>query len=181
MVHDTVRQGFVKTLNDTAARVSVCYVVYLALQRRQKIDSGSCTYQPTRFTARWGLMAASAKYHLTTRARPYSASKAAADHLVTAWHRTYGLPVLISNCSNNYGPCPIPGKADPFGSSMPWPASLCLSMATGRTRDWLYVEDHALALYLILTRGRVGEKYNVGGRSERTNPTTVFRAIDKSG
>ena len=107
---------------------------------------------------------------------PYSASKAAADHLVMAWHRTYGLPALISNCSNNYGPHQFPEKLIPL---------MILSALAGRSlpiygdgqnvRDWLYVEDHARALYLILTRGRPGEKYNVGGRNEQTNLAVVQR------
>ena len=101
---------------------------------------------------------------------PYSASKAAADHLVRAWHHTYGLPVIISNCSNNYGPYQYPEKLIPV---------LILSGVVGRplpiygegdnVRDWLYVEDHAEALHKVLTEGRVGETYNIGGRSERTN------------
>ncbi|MCB1498635.1 MAG: dTDP-glucose 4,6-dehydratase [Bauldia sp.] len=101
---------------------------------------------------------------------PYSASKAGSDHLATAWHRTYGLPVVISNCSNNYGPYHFPEKLIPL---------MILNGLEGRdlpvygdganVRDWLYVEDHVRALCLILTRGRAGEKYNVGGRNERTN------------
>ena len=107
---------------------------------------------------------------------PYSASKAAADHLVAAWHRTYGLPTLISNCSNNYGPFQFPEKLIPL---------VILNALSGRPlpvygdgqniRDWLFVEDHARALYLILTQGRPGEKYNVGGRNEQTNLAVVDR------
>jgi dTDP-glucose 4,6-dehydratase len=107
---------------------------------------------------------------------PYSASKAASDHLALAWHRTYGLPVLISNCSNNYGPYQFPEKLIPL---------MILNALEGRAlpvygdgsnvRDWLYVEDHAEALRLVLEKGRVGEKYNVGGRSERTNLAVVER------
>src|SRR5262249_48688461 len=89
---------------------------------------------------------------------PYSASKASADHLVRAWHRTYGIPVLVSNCSNNYGPYQYPEKLIPLvllnayqGESLP------VYGDGGNIRDWLYVEDHARALYLILTEGRVGE------------------------
>lgn len=105
---------------------------------------------------------------------PYAASKAAADHLARAWHKTYGLPIIISNCSNNYGAFQFPEKLIP----------LCIAKAIhgepipiyGRgenVRDWLYVEDHAAALYLILTRGRLGEKYNVGGAAERRNIDVV--------
>jgi dTDP-glucose 4,6-dehydratase len=108
---------------------------------------------------------------------PYSASKAASDHLVGAWHRTFGLPVVISNCSNNYGPYHFPEKLVPL---------MILNALEGKplpvygdgsnVRDWLYVEDHVRALHLILTRGRPGEKYNVGGRNERTN-LAVLEAI----
>ena len=105
---------------------------------------------------------------------PYSASKASADHLAIAWHRTYGLPVIISNCSNNYGPYQFPEKLIPL---------MILNAVEGKplpvygdgsnVRDWLYVEDHAKALHLILTKGRPGETYNVGGRNERTNLQVV--------
>jgi dTDP-glucose 4,6-dehydratase len=108
---------------------------------------------------------------------PYSASKAAADHLAMAWHRTYGFPALVSNCSNNYGPYHFPEKLIPLiilnaldGKPLP-------VYGDGRqVRDWLYVEDHARALVTILTEGRPGRKYNVGGGNERTN-IEVVRAI----
>jgi dTDP-glucose 4,6-dehydratase len=107
---------------------------------------------------------------------PYSASKAASDHIASAWHHTYGLPVLISNCSNNYGPYHLPEKLIPL---------MILNALEGRrlpvygdglnVRDWLYVEDHARALIAIVEKGRVGETYNVGGRNERTNLEVVHR------
>ena len=107
---------------------------------------------------------------------PYSASKAASDQLAVAWHRTYGLPILISNCSNNYGPYQFPEKLIPL---------IILNARAGKplpiygdgqnVRDWLYVEDHARALWLILTRGQIGQKYNVGGRNEQTNLAVVER------
>jgi dTDP-glucose 4,6-dehydratase len=107
---------------------------------------------------------------------PYSASKAASDHLAMAWQRTYGLPVVISNCSNNYGPYHFPEKFIPLvilnalhGKELP-----VYGQGTN-VRDWLYVEDHARALHLIATTGRVGEKYNVGGRNERRNIDIVHR------
>lgn len=110
---------------------------------------------------------------------PYSASKAGADHFVRAWHATYGLPVVLSNCSNNYGPFHFPEKLIPLtilnaieGKPLP---------VYGRgenVRDWLYVEDHARALELILTHGRIGESYNVGGSSERTNLQVVEAVCD---
>ena len=105
---------------------------------------------------------------------PYSATKAASDHLARAWHRTYGLPVIVSNCSNNYGPRQFPEKLIPL---------MILAALEGRplpvygeganVRDWLHVEDHARALALMLARGRPGETYNVGGRNERSNIDVV--------
>jgi dTDP-glucose 4,6-dehydratase len=105
---------------------------------------------------------------------PYSASKAASDHLASAWWHTYGLPVLISNCSNNYGPYHFPEKLIPLmilnaleGRPLP------VYGDGGNIRDWLYVEDHARALWMIVQGGRPGETYNVGGRNERTNLQVV--------
>ena len=105
---------------------------------------------------------------------PYSASKAASDHLVRAWHRTYGLPVVITNCSNNYGPYQFPEKLIPL---------ILLNALDGKTlpvygrgdnvRDWLYVEDHARALRHVLAHGASGRTYNIGGRCERTNLEVV--------
>jgi len=105
---------------------------------------------------------------------PYSASKAASDHLATAWQRTYGLPIVISNCSNNYGPFHFPEKLIPLTilnalDHKPLP----IYGAGLNIRDWLFVDDHARALWLILRKGRVGEKYNVGGRNERRNVDVV--------
>jgi dTDP-glucose 4,6-dehydratase len=107
---------------------------------------------------------------------PYSASKAASDHLAKAWERTYGLPVVVSNCSNNYGPYHFPEKLIPL---------TILNALSGRTlpvygqgenvRDWLYVDDHARALDLIIEKGNPGETYNVGGRNERRNIDVVRR------
>jgi dTDP-glucose 4,6-dehydratase len=101
---------------------------------------------------------------------PYAASKAGADHLVRAWHKTYGLPVVTTNCSNNYGPWQFPEKLIPLmilsaleGKPLP------VYGAGANVRDWLYVGDHAAALALVLERGRIGETYNVGGGEERTN------------
>lgn len=105
---------------------------------------------------------------------PYSASKAASDHLVCAWHETYGLPVLLSNCSNNYGPFQYPEKLIP---------TIILNALAGKPipiygrghniRDWLYVEDHAEALLLVLGKGRVGRRYLIGGECERRNIDVV--------
>lgn len=105
---------------------------------------------------------------------PYSASKAASDHLVRAWQRTYGLPTLITNCSNNYGPYQFPEKLIPL---------VILNALEGKPlpvygdgmqiRDWLYVEDHARALYKVLSEGSVGETYNIGGHNEKANIEVV--------
>jgi dTDP-glucose 4,6-dehydratase len=110
---------------------------------------------------------------------PYSASKAASDHLANAWMRTYGLPVVISNCSNNYGPFHFPEKLIPL---------VILNALAGKPlpvygdgsniRDWLYVDDHARALWTIVRNGRLGEKYNVGGRNERSNLSVVQTICD---
>ena len=108
---------------------------------------------------------------------PYSASKASSDHLVRAWHETYGLPVVLTNCSNNYGPYHFPEKLIPLmilkglaGEKLP------VYGKGDNIRDWLYVEDHARALRLVLEKGRIGESYNIGGHNERTN-LEVVRAI----
>ena len=96
---------------------------------------------------------------------PYSASKAASDHLVRAWHHTYGLPVVISNCSNNFGPCHFPEKLIPLTILNALEGKPLPVYGKGENvRDWLYVEDHARALLLIAERGRVGHGYNVGAR-----------------
>ncbi|MBP2294387.1 dTDP-glucose 4,6-dehydratase [Azospirillum rugosum] len=105
---------------------------------------------------------------------PYSASKASSDHLVRAWHETYGLPVVLTNCSNNYGPYHFPEKLIPLmilkglkGEPLP------VYGKGDNVRDWLYVEDHARALRLVLEKGVIGESYNIGGYNERTNLDVV--------
>jgi dTDP-glucose 4,6-dehydratase len=109
---------------------------------------------------------------------PYSASKAASDHLVHAWHHTYGLPTLITNCSNNYGPYHFPEKLIPLMilnalESRPLPV-----YGDGKNvRDWLYVEDHARAIASVLLKGKLGETYNIGGNSEQTNLQVVHAII----
>ncbi|AEY02327.1 dTDP-glucose 4,6 dehydratase [Oceanimonas sp. GK1] len=105
---------------------------------------------------------------------PYSASKASSDHLVRAWQRTYGLPAIVTNCSNNYGPYHFPEKLIPLvilnaleGKPLP------IYGKGDQIRDWLYVEDHARALYKVVTEGKVGETYNIGGHNEKTNLEVV--------
>jgi len=105
---------------------------------------------------------------------PYSASKAASDHLAIAWQRTYGLPVVVSNCSNNYGPHHFPEKLIPLNILNALEGKPLPVYGDGSNiRDWLYVDDHARALHLIASKGRIGEKYNVGGRNERRNIDVV--------
>jgi dTDP-glucose 4,6-dehydratase len=107
---------------------------------------------------------------------PYSASKASSDHLAKAWQRTYGLPVVVSNCSNNYGPYHFPEKLIPLAILNALSGERIPVYAKGENvRDWLYVEDHVRALDIIAEHGRVGETYNVGGRNERRNIDVVRR------
>ncbi|MBO9623878.1 MAG: dTDP-glucose 4,6-dehydratase [Sphingomonas sp.] len=110
---------------------------------------------------------------------PYSASKAASDHLVRAWHASYGLPVVLSNCSNNYGPYHFPEKLIPLSILNALEAKpLCVYGTGANVRDWLHVEDHARALELVLLRGSVGESYNIGGGEERSNLAVVEAICD---
>jgi len=105
---------------------------------------------------------------------PYSASKAASDHLARAWQRTYGLPVLVTNCSNNYGPYQFPEKLIPLMIQNALEGKPLPVYGKGENvRDWLYVDDHARALVTVLQSGRVGETYNIGGNSERRNIDVV--------
>jgi dTDP-glucose 4,6-dehydratase len=105
---------------------------------------------------------------------PYSASKASSDHLAKAWHRTFGLPVVVSNCSNNYGPFHFPEKLIPLTILNALAGERLPVYGKGdNVRDWLYVEDHARALDIIVEHGRLGETYNVGGRNERRNIDVV--------
>jgi dTDP-glucose 4,6-dehydratase len=111
---------------------------------------------------------------------PYSASKAAADHLLRAYHRTYGLPALVTNCSNNYGPYQFPEKLIPLTITHALAGKPLPVYGKGENvRDWLYVEDHVRALWTVVTRGRVGETYNIGGRGERRNIEVVRTICDE--
>lgn len=110
---------------------------------------------------------------------PYSASKAASDHFVRAWHHTYDLPVVLSNCSNNYGPYHFPEKLIPLVTINALEGKELPVYGKGENvRDWLLVDDHAAALELVLTRGAIGESYNVGGNQERTNLAVVETICD---
>jgi dTDP-glucose 4,6-dehydratase len=128
---------------------------------------------------------ANAKDHLFTEqtayapSSPYSASKASSDHLVRAWQRTYGLPILVTNCSNNYGPYHFPEKLVPLvilnaleGKPLP------VYGKGDQIRDWLYVEDHARALYKVVKEGKPGETYNIGGHNEKQNIEVVYEICD---
>ena len=114
---------------------------------------------------------------------PYSATKASSDHLVRAWHETYGLPVLLTNCSNNYGPYHFPEKLIPVIILNALAGKLLPIYGDGSNiRDWLYVEDHADALLLVLQKGTIGRSYNVGGENERTNlelVQTLCKILDR--
>jgi dTDP-glucose 4,6-dehydratase len=110
---------------------------------------------------------------------PYAASKAASDHLVRAWHETFGLPVVLSNCSNNYGPYHFPEKLIPLAILKALHGEEIPVYGKGdNVRDWLYVDDHARALHAVLTEGRPGESYNIGGDGERTNLEVVTAICD---
>ena len=110
---------------------------------------------------------------------PYSASKAASDHLAMAWHRTYGLPVVLSNCSNNYGPYHFPEKLVPLMISNAIMSRDLPVYGMGiNVRDWLYVEDHARALHAVVTKGTPGERYVVGGRNEKSNLEVVHQICE---
>lgn len=110
---------------------------------------------------------------------PYSASKAASDHLVRAWHDTYGLPIMITNCSNNYGPYQFPEKLIPVVILKALKRESIPVYGKGENiRDWLYVKDHARALYTVLTQGKVGETYNIGGDNEMRNIDLVCLLCD---
>ncbi|HBR1419897.1 TPA: GDP-mannose 4,6-dehydratase, partial [Klebsiella quasipneumoniae subsp. similipneumoniae] len=114
---------------------------------------------------------------------PYSASKAGSDHLVRAWNRTYGLPVVVTNCSNNYGPYHFPEKLIPLTILNALAGKPLPVYGNGeQIRDWLYVEDHARALYKVATEGKSGETYNIGGHNERKNidvVRTICTILDK--
>jgi len=134
----------------------------------------------------FGSLGVNGSFTETTRYQPnspYSASKAAADHLVRAWRETFGLPTVISNCSNNYGPCHFPEKLIPLAILKALHGEPIPVYGTGdNIRDWLYVEDHARALFVILSGAQAGESYNIGGNAERTNldvAQSICRLLDE--
>lgn len=105
---------------------------------------------------------------------PYSASKAASDHLVRAWYKTYNFPAIVTNCSNNYGPYHFPEKLIPFMIHRALSGMTLPVYGSGdNVRDWLYVDDHACALYKVVTKGKIGQTYNIGGNNEKTNIEVV--------
>ena len=134
----------------------------------------------------YGSLGAQGKFTETTAYdphSPYSASKASSDHFVRAFQDTYGLPTLVTNCSNNYGPCQFPEKLIPLMILNALEGKKLPIYGDGRNiRDWLYVEDHARALALVLAKGRTGQTYNIGGNSERTNlevVNAICRTVDE--
>ena len=136
--------------------------------------------RPTRSTARWPPKTRpSPKTKTYEPNSPYSASKAASDHLVRAWHHTYGLPVLTTNCSNNYGPYHFPEKLIPLMIVNALAGKALPIYGDGKNvRDWLYVTDHASAIRAVLAGGRLGETYNIGGWNEMTNLEIVHTVCE---
>jgi dTDP-glucose 4,6-dehydratase len=119
-----------------------------------------------------GLFTETTPYHPNS---PYSASKASSDHLVRAWHATYGFPAIVTNCSNNYGPYQFPEKLIPLVIRNAWSGKPLPIYGKGdNIRDWLFVDDHARALRTVLAHGRPGETYNIGGHNEKTNLEVVL-------
>jgi len=145
-----------------------------ACRKCAKTVSASITSPPTRCTAPLGETGFFTEETAYAPNSPYSASKASSDHLVRAWNHTYGMPVVTTNCSNNYGPYHFPEKLIPLmilnaleGKPLP------IYGKGDNVRDWLYVDDHASALRLVLDQGKPGETYNIGGHNERTNLQVV--------
>ena len=136
-------------------------------------------FRPTKCSARSAPRGCFARTAPIGPIRPYSATKASADHLARAWRETYGLPTILTNCSNNYGPYHFPEKLIPLAILNAVEGKRLPVYGRGENvRDWLYVEDHAAALLLVARRGVVGQSYNVGGRSERRNIDVVQAICD---
>ena len=152
--------------------------------KRTARRSGFCTSRPTRCTGRWGpAIRRSAKTTAYAPNSPYAASKAGSDHLARAYFHTFGLPVLTTNCSNNYGPFQFPEKLIPLMILNALEGKPLPVYGDGKNvRDWLFVEDHCAAIRAVLERGRPGETYNIGGNSERANidvVTTICDLVDE--
>ena len=161
----------------------------LGVSSRQKLQKKNS--EPTRESFRfhhistdevYGSLGTSGLFTETTcydPSSPYSASKAGSDHLVRAWHRTYNLPVIITNCSNNYGPYQFPEKLIPFMTLNAFNGNSLPVYGNGKNvRDWLYVEDHVRALYSVAVQGQIGETYNIGGFNEKTNLEIIYIICD---
>lgn len=153
------------------------YYEHLSHDRRQKFRFIHVSTDEV-----YGSLGASGRFHETTPyqpSSPYSASKAASDHLAHAWYKTYGLPVIVSNCSNNYGPYQFPEKLIPLTILNALEGKPLPVYGRGENiRDWLFVDDHAHGLITLLERGQPGDKYNFGGDSERTNLAVVELICD---
>ena len=158
----------------------VARILERAARRRARRRSASCTCRPTRSTARSGpTIRRSPRRTPYAPNSPYSASKAASDHLVRAYHHTYGLPTLTTNCSNNYGPHQFPEKLIPLMIVNALAGKPLPVYGDGRNvRDWLYVGDHCSAIRAVLERGRPGETYNIGGNAEMANIDVVHTLCD---
>lgn len=148
-------------------------LLQVALEHYKKSGAGHFRFHHISTDEVYGSLGPSGYFLETTPynpSSPYSASKASSDHLVRAWHNTYGLPVLVTNCSNNYGAYQFPEKLIPLMIIKALQEKPMPVYGDGsNVRDWLFVEDHAEALVLVLKKGRIGETYNIGGKSERSN------------
>lgn len=174
----TGAQAFIKTnVVGTSVILDVALNYWKELKESSPFKASGFKFLHVSTDEVYGSLGDEGLFHETTAydpSSPYSASKAASDHLAIAWYRTYELPIVISNCSNNYGPFHFPEKLIPLIiinalHHKPLP----IYGDGSNVRDWLYVEDHAKAIYTIWKDGELGEKYNVGGRNERTNLEVV--------
>ena len=153
-----------------------------AVRELWKDDMGGKRFHHVSTDEVYGSLGEEGKFHETTPydpSSPYSASKAGSDHLVRAYGHTYGLPITVTNCSNNYGPRQFPEKLIPLMTLNALEGKPLPVYGTGQNvRDWLQVDDHNEAIWTVLTQGRLGETYNVGGNSERTNLQVIAAVLD---
>ncbi len=172
---DFIHTNVVGTFN----LLEACRVAWLSPESGVRNNGAECRFHHVSTDEVYGSLGASGYFTETTPYAPnspYSASKAASDMLVRAYHHTYGLPTLITNCSNNYGPYQFPEKLIPVVIQSALARQPIPVYGDGQNvRDWLYVRDHAAALWLALTRGRLGETYNIGGHNEWSNLRIVER------